>query len=110
MRPVLNSDVTAAARALLTLPEAVRAGAFRSMLDKAQAADLYRKRIGRAHPFWGNGSLMAVARMAPLPPEPFLSDPGYLDCLATVVEGLIARAAGDGSRPRTIARFQGLSG
>lgn len=89
MRPVLQGDVIAAAQAVLRLPGGKRAGALRRMMDRAAAADSYRKRFGRAHPLWGNGSLMAVARRRALPPAPPLSDREFCRCLALVYETLI---------------------
>ncbi|MEX5729273.1 hypothetical protein Ga0609869_002626 [Rhodovulum iodosum] len=84
MRPVLHGDAVAAALALMPLPEAARAGAITAMLARAGAADAYRKRFGRSHPRWGDGSLMALARGRPLPPEPALDDAGYCRCLSLV--------------------------
>lgn len=89
MRPVLHGDVIAAAQAVLCLPEAARAGALRVMMSRAAAADAYRKRLGRAHPLWGNGSLMALARRGPLPPAPALSDNEFCRCLALVFDTLV---------------------
>lgn len=85
MREVLPGDLSAAARALLPLPEAARRAAAKRMIAEADIADRYRKRTGRAHALYGNGSLMAAALRRHPPAEPFLSDPGYLDCLATVI-------------------------
>lgn len=109
MRPVLQSDLTAAARVLLALPEPDRAQGLRSMFAMAQVADLYRKRMGRVHPFWGNGSLMSVARMAAFPPDPGLKDPDYLQCIAIVISELIARSCAHTSRRRTKSRSSRLS-
>jgi hypothetical protein len=54
-------------------------------------ADRYRRRLGRPHPDWGNGSLMAVARSEPgSRPQPFPGDLRFLRALACVVERLIA--------------------
>lgn len=94
MRPVLHGDVVAAARALLPLPEAERPAAMARLLAEADAADRYRRRMGRVHRLWGNGSLMAAAMARPLPPEPFLADPDYLRCLIVVLEALLARQTG----------------
>lgn len=90
MRPVQHGDVVAAARALLRLPETGRAAALRRMLAQARAADAYRKRLGKAHPEWGNGSLMAVALRGGVPPEPKLDVPDYCRCLVMVFEELVA--------------------
>jgi len=90
MRPVLHGDVVAAACALLPLAEEERAPALRGMLARAVAADAYRRRFGRAHPDWGNGTLMAVARRPGQGVrEPFLDDPDYCRCMALVFETLV---------------------
>lgn len=85
----MHGDVVSAARAVLTLPAGARRAAIRRLFARAEAADRYRLRHGVAHPLWGNGSLMAVARMRPLPPEPALGDTEYCACLADVFEALI---------------------
>ncbi|MBN2906145.1 MAG: hypothetical protein JXJ18_05515 [Rhodobacteraceae bacterium] len=88
MRPVLHGDAVAAARALCLMPEAARPTAMARMLIRTEAADAYRKRFGRAHPRWGNGSLMSLVQRDPLPPEPALDVPGYCRCLALVFAAL----------------------
>ncbi|WP_194295022.1 DUF7742 family protein [Profundibacter amoris] len=90
MRPVLHGDVVAAALVLLRLPVSARTDAMRDMLEQAAAADLYRKRLGKGHPAWGNGSLMAVAMRWDRASEPFLDDPDYCRCLITVFSELLA--------------------
>ncbi|SIO11146.1 hypothetical protein SAMN05444722_0459 [Rhodovulum sp. ES.010] len=84
MRPVLHGDAVCAARALHARPPAERPFALARLMARAEAADAYRKRFGRAHPAWGNGSLMALAAREDLPPEPPLDDPDYCRCLARV--------------------------
>lgn len=96
MRPLLPGDLIAAARVLLAVPEAERPVAIRRMIAEAEIADRYRKRLGRGHRLYGNGSLMAAAMRRQLLPEPFLGDPDYLDCLATVIRALSER---HGARP-----------
>ena len=90
MRPVLHGDVVAAALVLLRLPGSARSEVMRDMLEQAAAADLYRKRLGKGHPAWGNGSLMAVAMRRERAAEPFLDDPEYCRCLITVFSELLA--------------------
>ncbi|WP_457646696.1 DUF7742 family protein [Profundibacter sp.] len=90
MRPVLHGDVVAAALVLLRVPVPARRNAMRDMLEQAAAADLYRKRLGKGHPAWGNGSLMAVAMRQGRASEPFLDDPDYCRCLITVFSELLA--------------------
>ncbi|WP_457648937.1 DUF7742 family protein [Profundibacter sp.] len=89
MRPVLHGDVVAAALVLLRLPVLVRRDVMRDMLEQAAAADMYRKRLGKGHPLWGNGSLMAVAMRRERASEPFLDDPDYCRCLITVFSTLL---------------------
>jgi hypothetical protein len=93
MRRVLHGDLVAMARHLLTLPPDQRPAACARALDQADAADRFRKRLGRAHPRWGNGTLMARARSIALPREPALCDPAYAACLILVLQTLITRRA-----------------
>ncbi|MCD1624481.1 MAG: DUF7742 family protein [Paracoccaceae bacterium] len=93
MQRVMHGDLTALARHLLTVPPAQRWAACRSLITQADAADRYRKRFGRAHPHWGNGTLMAAARRAPLPTEPPLNDPAYASCLILALTALSQRAS-----------------
>ncbi len=105
MRPVLYGDIRAAALVLLGLPEVARETAIRRLLKQASAADAYRKRYGRAHPFWGNGSLMSAAGMSGRS-EPFLDDPEYCECLSTVFQAIVDWRGENASmiRPRTLHR------
>jgi len=89
MRPVLHSDVVAAARVLLRLPDGCRRREMRRLLEQAAVADLYRKRLRQVHPQWGNGSLMAAAGARDMAPEKFLDDPDYCCCLMLVFEVLL---------------------
>ena len=88
MRTVTHGDVVTAARAVRHLSPEARRGEMLRYLDRAHAADLFRKRTGKPHPFWGNGSLHgAIGQMASA--EPFLSDSGYLEAMAAVIETLL---------------------
>jgi hypothetical protein len=90
MRPITHGDVTATARAVLGLPGGARRRAVLTLLERADAADRFRKRFGRAHPFWGNGSLMAVALGgAGATSVPRGSDTGYLEAMAVVIEAIL---------------------
>lgn len=85
MRPLLHGDLTSAARHLLRLPAAERPAVCAQLIAQADAADRYRKRFGRAHPRWGNGTLMAAARTVSLPAEPPLHHAEYAYCLILVL-------------------------
>lgn len=89
MRPVLPGDVSAAARVLLPVPAEARYATARRLIDEACAADLYRRRHGRAHGRWGNGTLMASAHGHPKGREISFDDPDFLDCQLRVIEALI---------------------
>lgn len=99
MRPVMHGDLTALARHLLTLAAPQRPTACAQLIAQADAADRYRKRFGRAHPRWGNGTLMARARVLPLPPEPCLQDVEYARCLILVLTALTRRGPASRNGP-----------
>ena len=89
MRTVLPGDLRAAACALLPVPREARGAALALLVMRAEAADRYRRRLRRAHPDWGDGTLAAAAGRVPA--EPFCDDPDYLDALLRVVQFLAAR-------------------
>jgi hypothetical protein len=91
VRQVLHGDVVAAARVLCVVPEAARPALLERLLDEAHWADLYRKRTGRAHPVWGDGTLMTAALRRDPPPEPTLSDRRYCGCLVQVLHAVLER-------------------
>ncbi len=88
MRMVTHGDVVTAARFVTHLCPEARRGEILRFLDRAHAADLFRKRTGKIHPFWGNGTLhSAIGRAATA--EPFLSDSGYLESLCCVIQTIL---------------------
>lgn len=91
MRPVLFGDVVTAARALMCAPLGRRWELAVQMLDEADAADRYLRRLGRAHPHWGNGTLMGRALSLPLAPEPRFQHDTYTECLLLQFEALRSR-------------------
>jgi hypothetical protein len=92
MRTLTHADAMAAACLVRGLPACERRACLARILDRADAADRFRKRTGRVHPLWGDGSLMSAALQAgAVLHEPFLSDPAYLEALATVFEALLER-------------------
>lgn len=82
-------DVIAVARVLLALPEEEWPACLERLWHEARVADSYRRRLGRPHPDWGNGSLMAVAGQRGRVPEPFLSDRRYVRALRLVLGRLL---------------------
>jgi hypothetical protein len=93
MRPVLHSDLIFAARALLNSPPSARDSVADRLLAQADAADRYRRRYGRAHADWGNGTLLALAAKSPLPPTPDLRDPDFAACLVAMLGAVMRFSA-----------------
>ncbi|WP_459167122.1 DUF7742 family protein [Loktanella agnita] len=85
MRPVQLADIEAASRVLLLLPQDARSDIIRIIIAHADIADHYRKRIGRAHPKFGSGTLMSAAVAFPAAPRPPRCYADYLACLQLVV-------------------------
>ena len=99
MRTLTHGDVVAAACLIRGVPASTRSARLARLLDLAEAADRFRKRTGRSHPRWGDGSLMSAAMQAgAVLDEPFLSDPVYLEALAAVFEALLDRRSKDAQR------------
>lgn len=94
MRPVLYSDLRAAALAVLAVPEGARPSLCTQLLREADFADKFVRRTGRLHPDWGNGTLMAVARLRHLASDRTFDDPGYCSAFQLILSGLIARKIG----------------
>lgn len=94
MRQILIGDIIAAARTLLELPGEKREEHLREMLYHARIADKVRKRTGKPHRDWGNGSLMAAAFPRPSCPEPVLSNRDYLMALRLVTDVLLQERDG----------------
>ena len=89
MRAVHLSDLNMAARALLAAPERRRRNLVRLLIQNACLADTYRKKTGRTHPQYGDGSLCAVCLPMARAAMPDRCDPRYLACLGIVIEGLL---------------------
>lgn len=101
MRPLLHGDIDVAARVLMLLPPEGRGPLIRRIIAEACAADAYRKRHGRAHALWGDGTLMAaLARPCARAPQITAE---YLECQFFVLEALLAghRNTGASSHKRT---------
>ena len=106
MRRVMHGDIVAAACRLRDTPPGKRPAVLQALMERAHAADLYRRRFGRAHPRWGDGTLAAATRQPVPRPEPPLSDTDYLWCIGLVAWGLAAR----GRYPRAQEMHFGAAG
>lgn len=61
MSPVIYNDVLAAVSVVAGVPPTQREAMIATLLDQADAACAYRRVHRRAHPTFGDGSLMASA-------------------------------------------------
>ena len=93
MRPVLDGDLIALARVVMTWPAAQRGARLAEVITQVEAADAYRRREGRAHPKWGNGSLMSWALGQPKGSRD-AGNSDYLRALAAVCAALIVHRTG----------------
>jgi hypothetical protein len=95
MRAVHLSDMHFAALALKQQPPNDQAELFQTALCHADIADKYRKKLRRAHPEFGTGTLTsAMADRAPVA-ENKGRDTAYLQSMLVVVTGLLAYTSSD---------------
>lgn len=87
MRKVGLSDLDMAVRALLVMPSATWPVSARALIERAHAADVWRKRTGSAHPGGGTGSLYAQAALGICATSSECS-PRYCAALLVVLEAL----------------------
>jgi hypothetical protein len=84
MRQILIGDVLAAAEALSQVQHEDRANTITRLIEEAHAAHSYHKRLGRPHPCWGNGSLMARVMATCRRESQSFNDSGALHLLSEV--------------------------
>lgn len=89
MRRCLPGDLIEAAALLAA--SATPQTLLTQLLDQADAAHRYSKHFGRAHPVWGNGSLMsrALAESGPRHPQTYSAQ--FLSALALLADQLASR-------------------
>lgn len=88
MRAILWQDLVLAARAAACMPQDERGARLAIILERAHAADKYRKATGRVHGDWGDGTLAATLRGLPLGPRPARSDPAHCAALMAVLRAI----------------------
>ena len=91
MRRCLPGDLLEAAALLAASNPLDPTGYVTPLLNQADAAHRYAKRFGRAHPTWGNGSLMARAAIEAGPRNHALQSAAFLTSLALVATQLASR-------------------
>ena len=88
MRPVHLTDLDIATRVLLAIGEPDRAATARRIVGTARVADRYRKRLGRRHPVWGDGTLAAAALAESKPVVPRPCDRAFRLTLRLLLEAI----------------------
>ena len=88
MRRVLHGDLVQLGRVLSVQPRDIRAAVCAQAFAEAAEAAEHRRRTGRWHPRFGDGSLAGWAMRHPRPPEPPLDDPDYADSLMLILARL----------------------
>jgi hypothetical protein len=82
-------DVMALARVLALFAKPQHRAICRQALEKTHVADKYRKRLGRLHPRWGDGSLMGFSlRAFPRAGRDDFGDQAYCDAFQTALDAL----------------------
>ena len=89
MRPVYPSDLDAVARALMACTPTHRRELAIRIIEHADVADRYRRRLGKLHPEFGAGTLSSAAQAYPRTERPDHCTQPYLECLAVVLDALI---------------------
>lgn len=88
MQPVWLGDAAAAARVLRERPEASWPWVLARMLAEARRAFAHHRALGRPHPRYGDGSLMAAALRRNPEPAPRLEDARFRRALMAVLAAL----------------------
>ncbi len=84
MRPVGLIDLIHAARALMPVSPVLRAAVCDALISEAHMADRYRKKMRRAHPRLGPGTLSGAAQARRMAAEPHHGDRLFATCAALV--------------------------
>ena len=91
MRRCLPGDLIEAATLIAASETCDKSAICATLIDQADAAHRYAKRFGRAHPLWGNGSLMARALAETANRRVAQNSEGFLSALALVAHTLSQR-------------------
>ena len=83
MRPLGPGDLDCAVAVVMRQPPVERKAVAARLLFEADVADRYRKRLGRAHPVYGSGSVLSAALRWPDGPRGRVYDASY--CAALIV-------------------------
>lgn len=104
MRRVLISDLLAARQYLMGFPESLWPEIISGVIARTHAADKFRKRLGKYHPKWGDGTLMEGIRQnnAPAPfPNATITSQEHMRALALVSSALSVKGANQTRAPQS---------
>lgn len=91
MRPVHLSDLHMAALILRNHPQDQRVALITQVLEAADTADRYRKKLRRGHPDFGTGTLSSAIRGFQVDRAQAPCETAYLEALQVVVAALLAK-------------------
>ena len=97
-------DVMALARGLSGMPADHQRIACQQAYLRAHCADKFRKRLGRVHPRWGDGSLMAFALLTYRGKRDQDLDWAFMSALRTVLDQLLQWRQIQAARGKTARR------
>lgn len=89
MRPIHLTDLDAAVRSVLRMSPTARKDRLEMIVTSADIADRYRKRLRKAHPIFGTGTLESACRGAQMPAR--MCDAHYRACLRDLLDVLDAK-------------------
>ena len=104
MRRVLISDLLAARQYLMAFPEPILPEIIAGVIALTHAADKFRKRLGKYHPKWGDGTLTEGIRQnnAPAPfPNTTITSQEHMRALALVSSALSVKGANQTRAPQS---------
>lgn len=88
MRPIYPGDLDLVTRTLLACDARNRRALAQRIVQQAQTADRYRKRLGKPHPAFGTGSLISAAQGFPRKNASGACNGAYLASLAVLIQTL----------------------
>ncbi|ABN76255.1 hypothetical protein Rsph17029_1145 [Rhodobacter sphaeroides ATCC 17029] len=91
MRRVLLADLLAVANWLAPMPPGQRPEALAALIERAHLAHRVSRRLGHAHPLWGNGCLASAVAGLAHRSEGHDPDPDQLESLALVAAAVAGR-------------------
>lgn len=93
MRRIVLGEILVVAQHLMSVPRLARGEVISHWVEQAHCADKYRKKMGKEHVLWGNGSLIDRVDPRPVSKPSTFSDLGFLVALGAVLEAVVERSS-----------------